>query len=80
MMPKQSASGTQRHHPRPSMLGGEIMASSQVSEETGIPGGTLRFWRATGQGPKWFRIGDRKIGYLRSDVEAWLAKQYASTD
>lgn len=57
---------------------GDIMFEVQVSEETGIPGGTLRCWRATRQGPRWFRIGDRRIGYLRSDVERWLGDQYES--
>jgi hypothetical protein len=66
-----------RRHPQ-SMLGNEVMFSNQVSDETRIPGGTLRYWRATGQGPKWFRIGDRRVAYLRSDVEAWLAQQYES--
>jgi predicted DNA-binding transcriptional regulator AlpA len=55
---------------------GDIMSSSEVSEETGIPEGTLRYWRAVHQGPRWFRIGDRKIAYLRSDLEQWLAQQY----
>ena len=44
-----------------------------------MPAGTLRYWRATRQGPPWFRVGDRRIGYLRSDVEAWLAEQYKTS-
>jgi predicted DNA-binding transcriptional regulator AlpA len=58
---------------------GDIMTSAQVSDETGIPRGTLRYWRATKEGPRWFRIGERKIAYLRSDLEQWLAQQYEST-
>lgn len=42
------------------------------------PEGTLRQWRHRGYGPRSFRIGGR-IGYRRSDVEAWLRAQEAAT-
>ena len=38
--------------------------------------GTLRYWRSTGQGPAWFRLGPRKIAYRRSDVERWIREQF----
>jgi predicted DNA-binding transcriptional regulator AlpA len=52
------------------------MTEAETSERTRVARGTLRYWRATKRGPRWFRIGDRKIAYARSDVEAWLSQQY----
>lgn len=55
---------------------GEILFTAQVSRETGIPEATLRYWRFQGTGPKSFKLGPRKVAYLRRDVEAWLDAQY----
>ncbi len=43
-----------------------------VSERTGIPVNTLRFYRAQGTGgPPSFKLG-RRVVYDESDVEAWI--------
>lgn len=35
---------------------------------------TARNWRTSGEhGPKWVRLGARRIGYRLSDCEAWAA-------
>jgi helix-turn-helix protein len=54
----------------------EIWNTAQVSRRINTPVATLRWWRHTGVGPKAFRLGARKVMYRRSDVEAWLARQY----
>ena len=36
-----------------------------------VPLGTLEFWRQTGQGPRYFKIG-RLVKYRVEDVDAWL--------
>ncbi|CEG85767.1 AlpA family phage regulatory protein [Propionibacterium freudenreichii] len=43
---------------------------------------TLRWWRHKndGTGPKSFRIGGRKVAYKKSDVLAWLEREYAKAD
>jgi predicted DNA-binding transcriptional regulator AlpA len=33
---------------------------------------TLQRWRATGEGPPYVRLGARRVGYLRTDIEAWM--------
>ena len=42
---------------------------------------TLANWRTAGNGPRFTRLNGRMIRYLRSDLDAWLAKQgrFAST-
>ena len=54
---------------------GKVLRITQVSEMTGVPEATLRWWRHVGSGPKSFKIG-RAVAYLESDVEAWLGEQY----
>jgi predicted DNA-binding transcriptional regulator AlpA len=57
----------------------EIMDTLGVEDLTGVKTGTLRYWRSTNQGPPWFRLGDRRIAYLRSDVLRWLQEQIDGT-
>lgn len=54
-----------------------LLNDKHVQELTGIPTGTLRWWRHQGeQGPKWFRLGPRAIRYKQSDVLAWIEESY----
>lgn len=61
-------------------LGGQadpLLNDRQVSECTGVPAGTLRWWRHGGHdGPKWFRLGPRAVRYKQSDVLAWIEASY----
>lgn len=56
----------------------EIIGTDEVSQMTGLPKGTLRYWRSTNQGPASFTLG-RRVVYRRSEVERWLAEQEAAT-
>ncbi|MFE5292997.1 helix-turn-helix transcriptional regulator [Isoptericola sp. NPDC056618] len=53
----------------------ELMRTDEVSEETGIPAATLRYWRHIGAGPRSAKLG-RRVVYRRSDVEAWVEAQF----
>lgn len=40
---------------------------------------TLQRWRETGQGPRYVRLGKRRIVYRLSDAEAWAdSRTYSS--
>ena len=56
----------------------EIWFTAQVAECLKTPATTIRWWRHIGQGPKSFKLGARKVAYLRRDVEAWLEEQYTA--
>jgi len=56
----------------------EIMGTRAVSDMTGVPVGTLRYWRSTNQGPASFTLG-RRVVYRRSEVERWLAERERAT-
>jgi hypothetical protein len=49
-----------------------------ASDFTGVPVGTLRFWRATNQGPRSYVVG-RRLWYDVADLEAWLEDQKAQS-
>lgn len=40
------------------------------------PLATIRYWRATGTGPRGARVGGRVL-YRVADVDAWIEQQYA---
>ena len=42
-----------------------------VSNHTGVPVNTLRYYRQRGEGPRSFKLG-RRVMYAVEDVEAWI--------
>ena len=51
---------------------GELLTIAEVAEMTRLSVGTLRYWRAVGEGgPESFKLG-RRVMYRRADVERWL--------
>jgi predicted DNA-binding transcriptional regulator AlpA len=55
----------------------DLMTLRQLCAELGITEATAYYWRQTGKGPKGARIG-KNLRYRRTDVEAWLDKQFAA--
>lgn len=53
----------------------KLLRINEVVELTGIPIGTLRYWRQTGSGPRSARIGSRVV-YRESEVLAWIDAQF----
>lgn len=54
------------------------LSTTEVSEATGIPVGTLRYMRHCGTGPRSYTLG-RTVRYDVEDVRAWLEAQKAAT-
>ncbi|UYM05459.1 helix-turn-helix transcriptional regulator [Solicola gregarius] len=53
----------------------KLLRVSEVSDLTGIPEATLRFWRHQGTGPKSAKLG-RRVVYREVDVIAWIDAQF----
>ena len=54
----------------------QYLTTKQVSERTGIPVGTLRFWRYRGiDGPLSHTLGRKRVVYPLSSLNEWLATQ-----
>jgi len=51
----------------------ELMNPHETAEKIRRSPETLKYWRQTGGGPKWFKIG-RRVLYAREDVEAFIAE------
>lgn len=55
-----------------SILPGDLLTDREVSALLGISTVTLCNWRVTGKGPRYRKIGQRAVRYLRADVEAFI--------
>jgi len=51
----------------------EYITEDELHERYLIPPRTAQRWRQDGAGPKFIRLGQRRIVYRVSDVETWLA-------
>lgn len=56
----------------------ELVGARQVAEMTGVPVGTLRYWRHADLGPASFTLG-RRVVYRREEILRWIAEQEAAT-
>lgn len=46
-----------------------------VAGLSGVSRSTLKKWAAKGYGPMRRKIGPRRVGYLASEVDAWLTQR-----
>jgi predicted DNA-binding transcriptional regulator AlpA len=49
------------------------MLAADVEARVGLPPGELARRRASGNGPRHFKLGRRTVAYFESDVRKWLA-------
>lgn len=49
----------------------EMVDTRKVAEILGMPEATIRYWRSTGTGPKWIKMG-RRVWYDVVDVHAYI--------
>ena len=62
----------------------QILDTKEVSAITGLPVGTLRYWRHADIGPASFTLGGApgrrgRVVYRREEVERWIAEQEKAT-
>jgi DNA-binding transcriptional MerR regulator len=56
----------------------ELLSAKQVSEMTGVPVGTLRYWRHSDIGPASFTLG-RRVVYRHDEVMRWSFQRENAT-
>ena len=56
----------------------ELLGAKQVSEITGVPVGTLRYWLLSDIGPACFTLG-RRVVYRRDEVLRWISERESAT-
>ena len=52
-----------------------FLNTAEVSDMLGISPATLRKWRATDTGPRFYKF-NRSVFYKREDIEAWISEHY----
>ena len=55
----------------------ELLTVAEVADRLRRPVATVRYWRATGTGPRSARVGGRVL-YRESDVRTWVEAQFAA--
>jgi predicted DNA-binding transcriptional regulator AlpA len=50
----------------------QLLTSKDIRQAGGPPERTLERWRATGDGPRYVRIGPKIVRYRAADYLAWL--------
>ncbi|MGH8866647.1 MAG: helix-turn-helix transcriptional regulator [Actinomycetes bacterium] len=58
----------------------DVVTTEEASVITRVAPGTLRYWRSKGQGPRWFRVGERRVLYRRSDLLVWMKAAYMAAN
>ncbi len=48
------------------------MTPQEAAKYIGVSEATLRLWRSRGEGPRYFRAGEKLVRYRRSDLDAWI--------
>jgi predicted DNA-binding transcriptional regulator AlpA len=56
-----------------------LLRTAEVSDQTGIPVNTLRWWRHVGEGPPSFRLGKRIVVYPADELTRWIARNQMHT-
>jgi predicted DNA-binding transcriptional regulator AlpA len=56
-----------------------LLRTAEVSEKTGIPVATLRWWRHRGEGPPSFKLGRKTVVYRADELDVWIAASRANT-
>lgn len=54
------------------------LSTAELADRLDLPEDTLKFWRTTGQGPAFIRVG-KYVRYRECDVEAWEKTRLVDT-
>ena len=52
----------------------------EVSKKLLVSRATLRYWRARGQGPPWFRLESKLVRYDVAALREWIERQAGVRD
>jgi predicted DNA-binding transcriptional regulator AlpA len=56
-----------------------LLRTAEVSDQTGIPVATLRWWRHRGEGPPSFKLGKKTVVYSADSLAVWITTQKSSS-
>jgi predicted DNA-binding transcriptional regulator AlpA len=53
----------------------EILTTDQAAARLALGRSTLEKWRCLGNGPKFIKLGLRRVGYHTADLNEWIASR-----
>jgi predicted DNA-binding transcriptional regulator AlpA len=53
----------------------EILSTADAARTLNLGTSTLEKWRISGEGPKFLKLGRRRVGYLKTAIDAWIASR-----
>jgi prophage regulatory protein len=56
-----------------------ILRLPEVKKRTGLPTSTLYYFMSKGEFPSSHKIGPRAVGWLQSDVDAWIKSKLSKS-
>lgn len=57
----------------------DYLTSRELLQQYRLSSAFLSAMRCRGEGPRWIKLGRRKVLYLRADVEAWIQAHAVET-
>jgi len=57
------------------ILGQQVFSPREAARALALSAGTLANWRCKRIGPRFYRLGGRKIVYLEKDLAAWMRRE-----
>jgi|SRR4029450_8213404 predicted DNA-binding transcriptional regulator AlpA len=54
----------------------DLLITEDIAAMCHVTPSTVRYWRATNQGPKSFRLGGKRVLYRPDDVQEWIENSY----
>ena len=48
------------------------LTPKKAASYLGISEAALRLWRSRGEGPRYFRAGEKLVRYRRTDLDSWI--------
>lgn len=61
------------------MLSNRILSTTEAAKVLGLSPRTLPGLRLRGEGPPFIKLGNRRVGYLESDLFTWIQSQRRSS-
>jgi excisionase family DNA binding protein len=53
----------------------EVLTTDQAAAHLALGRSTLEKWRCSGTGPKFIKLGLRRVGYHKADLDEWVASR-----
>jgi len=50
----------------------DTFTPKQAARYVGISEAALRLWRSRGEGPRYFKAGEKLVRYRKADLDSWI--------